>query len=105
MRVIVTPGARADMAALVDFYDAKPERRGDEMVDEFDRAVEAIRDRPRVHAPVDDDYPGIEVREFYVRRFHQRILFVIHNDEAFVFTVIHATRRAGAGHRRLDTFQ
>ncbi len=93
------------MEVLVDFYDARPERRGDEMLDEFDRSVAAIGDRPRIHPPVDDGFPGLEIRECYVSRFHQRILFVIHNDEAFVFTVVHSDRRPGAWHRRLDTFQ
>ncbi len=101
----MTPEARADMVTLVDFYDARPERRGDEMLDEFDRAVVAIGDRPRLHPPVDDDYPGLEAREFYESRFHQRIIFVIHNDEAFIVAVVHTSRRPGAWHRRLDTFQ
>lgn len=92
------------MEVLVDFYDARPERRGDEMLDEFDRAVAAIGDRPRIHPPVDDGFPGLEIRECYVARFHQRVLFVIHNDEAFVLTVVHTDRRPGAWHRRLDTF-
>ena len=93
------------MVKLVDFYDAKPEQLGDEMIREFDHAVEAIGDRPRLHPPVDDDYPGLEAREFYESRFRQRIIFVIHDDEAFIVAVLHTDRRPGGWHRRLDPFQ
>jgi hypothetical protein len=105
MKVTVTTAARLDLATLMNVYDAKPERHGDDMLDEFARTLEGIGYAPRRHSPVDDPHPGFEAREGYVKRFQQRVIFVIVGDEVLVVAVVHATRRPGAWHRRLDTFQ
>ena len=105
MKVTVTVAARLDLVAAVDFYDSKPERRGDDVLADFDRVVSGIAEAPRRHSLVEDSRPGFEAREGYIERFHQRVIFVILGEEAFVITVVHTSRRPGAWHRRLDTFQ
>lgn len=105
MKVTVTVAARLDLVAAVDFYDSKPERRGDDVLADFDRVVSGIAEAPRRHSLVEDSRPGFEAREGYVERFHQRVIFVILGEEVFVITVVHTDRRPGAWHRRLDTLQ
>ena len=105
MKATVTMAARLDSVAAIDFYDSKPERRGDDVLADFDQVVSGIADAPRRHSLVEDSRPGFEARKGYTERFQQRVIFVIFGEEAFVITVVHADRRPGAWHRRLDTFQ
>ena len=103
MKVTVTTAAELDLNSAVDFYESKPQRHGPAMVDEFDRAIDAIADAPRLRPLVEDPHPDFEAREYLIRRFKQRVIFVIIDEEAFVITVVHASRRLSAWHRRLDT--
>lgn len=103
MKVTVTTAARLDLVTLLNIYDAKPVRHGDNMLDEFARTLNGIGDAPRRHSPVDDPCPGFEAREGYVKRFQHRVIFVIVGDEVLIVAVVHTDRRPGAWHRRLDT--
>lgn len=96
MTVTVEDSARADAAQAVRMYNAQPGRYGAAFADEFEAAVERIRPWPRRSPRVEDAPSGYEVREVFIDRFKQRVLFVIDGDVARVFAVVHAD----AGPRR-----
>jgi hypothetical protein len=54
------------------------------------------------HPLAEDELPGYEVREFFIERFRQRVLYLIEGDRVVVFALIHTSRLPGAWHRRLD---
>ena len=93
----------ADFTAVYAIYEGH--RRGDEEVFRklFKRAIRAIETAPRQYSLVDDEYPGREVREYFIKRFSQRVLYSIKGERLVVFAIVHSDRRPGAWHRRLDT--
>jgi plasmid stabilization system protein ParE len=99
----VTDAAREDLATAVRFYNSKPGRYGRAVQQEFFRAANAIAANPRLYSPVEDEYPGVEVREYLIFRFEQRVIFSIEADRIRVIAVVHASRRAGSWHRRLES--
>ena len=105
MRVIVTASAESDLQAAVDYRDRQARDLGAALLRAFNRAVVAIASQPRLYPLVEDEYPGREVREYHVERFSQRILYYHDDQRAVVFAMLHTSRRPGAWHRRLETFQ
>jgi len=105
MTFSLTESLHADFSEVYTMYEQR--RRGDEEAFQglFKRAIQAIHSTPRLHSLVDDEYPGREVREYFIKRFGQRILYSIEGETLVVFAIVHATRRPSAWHRRLDTFQ
>jgi plasmid stabilization system protein ParE len=99
----ITDAAREDVAAAIRFYNSKPGRHGAAVRAEFNRAAQAIAANPRMYSPVEDEYPGVEAREFFIDRFNLRVIYIIENDHVQVIAVVHATRREGSWHRRLPT--
>lgn len=74
MRVTVTASAEMDLQAAVDYRDRQARGLGDALLRAFERALTAIGSRPRLYSLVEDEYPGREVREYYIERFGQRVL-------------------------------
>ncbi len=97
----VAEGARQDLAAVIRFYDAQPTRHGADVRAEFERAAVAIAANPRMYSPVEDEYPGVEAREFLIARFSQRVIYTVEGESDRVIAVVHASRRPGSWHRRL----
>ena len=97
----ITDAAREDVAAAIRFYNSKPGRHGAAVRAEFNRAARAIASSPRMYSAVEDEYPGIEAREFLISRFEQRVIFVIEHDHVQIIAVVHASAREGSWHRRL----
>jgi plasmid stabilization system protein ParE len=93
----------AQVTAAAVFYDSKPSRYGDEFKAEFAKAARAIMASPRLYSPVEDGIPGREIREHFIERFQQRVIYLVTGDDVLVVAVIHATRRPGAWHRNLPT--
>lgn len=105
MRVTVTASAESDLQAAVDYRDRQARNLGGALLRAFDHAILAIGSGPRLYPLVEDEYPGREVREYHIERFHQRILYYHDDSMVAVFAMFHTSRRPGAWHRRLDTFQ
>jgi plasmid stabilization system protein ParE len=97
----VTDAARRDLAAAIRFYNARPGRYGAEVRAEFNRAAVAIATNPRGFSPVDDEYPGEEVREYFIARFGQRVIFRVDGETARVIAVVHATKAPESWHGRV----
>ncbi|MDY3558836.1 type II toxin-antitoxin system RelE/ParE family toxin [Gemmata sp. JC673] len=101
MSFAVSPAASADVIATSAAYDRKPGRYGQEFENEVDVAFLRIAETPRTFPLVEDDVPGREVREFFIERFQQRVIYQVRGEDVLVVAVIHASRRPGAWHRSL----
>lgn len=101
MTFAVSGDAREDAARAIRAYNARPDGHGFAFQAEFDAAVAAIAADPRLYPPVEDGVPGREVREFYIARFRQRVIYLVTGDDVLVVAVVHATRRPEAWHRQL----
>ena len=100
MTFAVSDAAREDLAKAIRFYDSKPGRY---VAREFARAAKAIAANPRQYSPVDDDIPGLEVREFFIERFEQRVIYLVSENRVLVVAVVHVSRRWGSWHRQLES--
>lgn len=98
----VSQAARDDIARTARWYDRQPGRYGPAFLDEVDAAFEAILSNPRLHPPVEDGIEDYEVREYFIARFQQRVIFWMTESEAVVVSVVHATRREGSWHDSLS---
>ena len=101
MSVTVSPNAQAEATATALWYDSQPSRYGDAFNDELLAAIRKIGENPRMHPLVEDGIPGREIREFFIERFEQRVIYVVTGDDALVVTIVHASRRPGSWHRRM----
>jgi plasmid stabilization system protein ParE len=82
--------------AASQFYDTRPGRYGAEFEEEVRQAIVRIGKNPRVYSLVEDGVPGREVREYFIGRFQQRVIYLMRGDDVVVFAVTHASRREGA---------
>lgn len=98
----VTDAARRDLARAVRFYNARPGRYGAALRTEFERAARAIATDPRLFSPVDDEYPGEEVREYLIARFGQRVIYHVSGEAVRVVAVVHASQMPESWHGRIE---
>jgi plasmid stabilization system protein ParE len=91
MTLVIRDAAREDVAQSIRYYDSRPGQHGAAFRDEFLAAVARIPDGPRFFPRVEDAPDGYEVREVYIDRFRQRVLYRLIGDEARVFAVVHAS--------------
>jgi hypothetical protein len=59
--------------------------------------------RHPAHSPVEDGVAGREIREYYIERFQQRVIYLMTGDDVLVVAVVHASRKEGAWHGNLPT--
>jgi plasmid stabilization system protein ParE len=103
MSFSVSPAAAVDVAAASAAYDRQPGRYGQAFEEEVDAAFARIASSPRQYSPVEDGVPGLEIREFFIERFQQRVIYLVNGEDVLVVAVTHASRREGAWHRNLPT--
>jgi hypothetical protein len=48
---------------------------------------------------VDDQVEGTELREYFIERFRQRVIYGIHDDTITVYVVVHSNQKPGRWHR------
>jgi plasmid stabilization system protein ParE len=101
MSLIVSTRARADAETTIRFYNSKPERYGAAFQREFDRTIARIANNPRLYPLVEDGVPGREIREYFIARFSQRVIYLLNGDDGLVVAVIHSDAREGAWHSNL----
>jgi plasmid stabilization system protein ParE len=101
MNLIVTDEATADVTRSSRHYDTKPRQYGAEFEDEVEAAIVRIREMPRLYPLVQDGVPGLEIREYFIARFSQRVIYVMNGDDVLVVAVIHSDSREGAWHKNL----
>lgn len=103
MRLHVSQAARDELNGIAHWYDEQPSHYGSEFLGEGEAALLAIETNPRLYGLAEDGWPGCEDRQFYIARFKQRVIFTIRGEEAYLLTVVHASRKEGAWHRQLPT--
>jgi plasmid stabilization system protein ParE len=101
MSLTVAASATADVMAASQYYDTRPGRYGAEFEEEVQRAIARIGENPRLSSLVEDGVPGREIREYFIERFQQRVIYLMRGDDVVIFAVTHASRGAGAWHRNL----
>jgi len=101
MSFTVSDVATADVMRARRQYDTKPEQNGAAFEDDVQAAFVRIAAMPRLYSPVEDGVPGREVREYFIERFQQRVIYLVTGEDVLVVAVVHATRREGAWHRNL----
>jgi len=50
---------------------------------------------------VADGVPDREIREYYIERFQQRVIYLMTGDDVLVVAIVHASRREGSWHGNL----
>jgi plasmid stabilization system protein ParE len=95
--------ATADVTRTSRHYDTKPGQYGIEFEDEVEEAITRIGDTPRLYPLVEDGVPGREIREYFIARFSQRVIYLLNGDDILVVAVIHTDAPEGAWHRNLPT--
>jgi hypothetical protein len=95
VKVRLHPGASADLMAAGDWYEVQVPGLGLDLVEEFDRALDAIAERPATW-PL---WPGVGeevgVRRFLLARFPFAIAYIVEVDEIVVLALAHLRRRPG----------
>jgi len=103
MALHVSEAAREEILGIAHWYDQQPSRYGSAFLEEVEAGLLAIEANPRLYPLAEDGRPGHEDREYYITRFKQRVIFAVVGEDAFVLTVVHASRREGAWRRNLPT--
>lgn len=99
----ISEAADRDVASATRFYNSRPGRYGAAFRAEFAKAARAIAANPRLYSPVEDGVPGREIREYYIKRFRQRVIYSVRDDVVTVIAVIHASSPPEAWHDRLPS--
>src|SRR5262245_21876221 len=99
----ISEAADQDVVAATRFYNSQPTRYGAAFRTAFAAAARAIAANPRLYAPVEDGIPDREMREYFIERFGQRVIYLVTGDDVLVVAVVHASRKEGSWHRRLPT--
>jgi len=84
------PLAREELNEAAAFYEASVPGLGNAFLDDVERAVQAVLERPRIGAPV-----GRKLRKTILRRFPFSIVFADRGPEIVIVAVAHQRRRPG----------
>ena len=74
---------------------------GVQLFAEYRTVLGDLEQFPQVHALVDDELPGHEVRNALLRRLKYRIVYEVRASEILVIAVLHTSRRDNLWHSRL----
>jgi plasmid stabilization system protein ParE len=95
VRVRLHPGAADDLAAAGDWYELQVPGLGLDLMEEVQRALDAIRERPATWPP----WPGVAeetgVHRLLLARFPFAVAYVVEAEEVIVLAVAHVRRRPG----------
>jgi plasmid stabilization system protein ParE len=102
MTLRTTPGADNDVSELAAHLEIQRTGRGTRFLSDYRTAAENIERFPQMYPLVDDEVPGVEVRNAILERFELRVLYVIRQTEAVIIAVVHGRRMAASWHDRLS---
>ena len=72
------------------FYEARVPGLGDIFLDDIDRAIETVRERPRIGSPI-----GRRLRKLLLHRFPFSLIYADREDEVLIVAVAHQRKRPG----------
>ena len=84
------PLAREELNETAAFYEASVPGLGEAFLDDVHRAIEIVRENPRIGAPV-----GNRLRKSILRRFPFSIVYAAHDEEIVIVAIAHQRRRPG----------
>jgi toxin ParE1/3/4 len=86
-RVVIEPGAQADIRAAFEFYEERHPGLGDDFREQIRLAVQKIGEHP-------NSYPEIEggVRWALAYRFPFKLFFLVDPDAVRIIAVLHGAR-------------
>ena len=84
------PAAREDLNKAAAFYEAAVPGLGEAFLDDVERAIEDLRENPRIGALVTRAF-----RRALLRRFPFAIVYAERGDELVVVAIAHHRRRPG----------
>jgi toxin ParE1/3/4 len=95
MAVNILPAAEAEAGdAAVGLENAR-RGIGFDFSRAYDEALAEIAADPRRYPPAEDAPEGMDVRYYYLARFHYRIVYALLPGEILVVAVAHTSRRPG----------
>jgi len=101
MSVTVSAAAQAEATATAQWYDTRPGRYGAAFNDELLAAIRRIGENPQMYPLAEDGVPDREIREYFIARFKQRVIYLVNGSDALVIAVVHSDRREGSWHGNL----
>lgn len=84
------PLAREELNEAAAFYEASVPELGDAFLDDVERAIQAVEERPRIGVPL-----GRKFRKTILRRFPFSIVYADRDAEIVIVAVAHQRRRPG----------
>jgi plasmid stabilization system protein ParE len=84
------PSAREELNEAAAFYEARVPGLGEVFLDDVDRAIETIRERPRIGAPA-----GRRFRKILLHRFPFSLIYAEPGEELLLVAVAHQRKRPG----------
>ena len=100
-QVRVDSEAADEIAAGIDWYEAKRPGLGGEFLDEVSAAIRSLREPGPECGPVHSIAGDLGVRRKLVKRFPYLVIFIELEESVRVIAVAHAARRPGYWRRRL----
>jgi toxin ParE1/3/4 len=99
-KVVLTREAKADIAEAAAWYRERSIRAAEEFLLAINVAFIRISDQPTANVTVDAETGA---RRALLRKFPQRVLYLIDGDHIVVFGVVHHRRDEPAWRERLDS--
>jgi len=87
--------AQRELAEAIEWYQSRNERVAADFVDEYDRAIHDILQRPQQFARAVGTPSPRDIRQVLMRRFPYVVYFELAVDEVVVLAVSHAAREPG----------
>ena len=88
----LSPDARAELQAGIDWYEQRSPGRGESFADEVASVLTRIRESPALFARWDDDP---RYRRAFLRRFPFAIVFSMRAELIYVAAIAHSSRADG----------
>ena len=105
MRPVVPVIIQEELQSVVDWYENRETGLGDRFVQEYERCLGLISERPDAFGFEPYTRGDEEVRYLALRRFPYRLIYTVRGDFILLVAVAHASRRPGYGRRRLNEIE
>ncbi len=102
MRIRALQPAKTDLDQAAAHLERERFGAGERLLAAYFAVGENLERFPQMYSLVDDDFPGYEVRNAIIERFHYRVIYLVRPDELVILAVAHTSRRPGHWHGRLD---
>jgi plasmid stabilization system protein ParE len=95
VRIVLHPGAVADLIAAGDWYEAQLPGLGLDLADEVHHALDVISEQPNTWPLWPEVAENRGVRRFLLTRFPFALAYVVEADRLVILAVAHLRRRPG----------